>query len=358
MTTIEPSIVRIRAPDGGTVGAGFLVAEGQVLTCAHVVAAALGLPEDTPETPQAVVYLDFPLVAPGRILTARVTHWQPGSDVAGLELDGDPPAAARPVRLVTAKDLWAHAFRAFGFPTGCDDGVWASGLLRGRQAAGWVQIEDVKEPGYWVQPGFSGTAVWDEQLNGVVGMAVAADTDRGIKAAFMIPANLLIEAWPKLAEQSLDAGSLEYLREQLAMLEAAQQEATDPRRFQPRIDELQAAIAGWDGRKEPPQHGPRYQISITDAQGVVIGDGAQVTQVFGGEPRPSAPAQAVPASRGQRCADLAESIGETLELIKQYEDQRRLADDPKVKRRAEREIADLRSQLAAYQAEYRELGCE
>jgi len=250
ITTIKLAVVRIRAPDGRTVGAGFLVAEGQVLTCAHVVAAALGLPEDTPETPQAEVYLDFPLVAPGRSLTARVMHWQPDSDVAGLELDGDPPTGTRPVRLVTAKDLWAHAFRAFGFPSGYDDGVWASGVLRGRQAAGWVQIEDVKEPGYWVQPGFSGTAVWDEQLNGVVGMAVAADTDRGIKAAFMIPASLLIEAWPQLAQRSLEADSVEYLEEQLTLLEAAQQDAPDPRRFQARIDELQAAIAQWDGRVE------------------------------------------------------------------------------------------------------------
>ena len=250
MTTIELSIVRIRALDGRAVGAGFLVADRQVLTCAHVVATALGLPENTPETPQDEVHLDFPLVAPAHIVTARVIHWQPESDVAGLELEDDPPAGARPVRLVTAKDLWGHAFRAFGFPTGYDDGVWASGVLRGRQAAGWVQIEDVKEPGYWVQPGFSGTAVWDEQLNGVVGMAVAADTDRGTKAAFMIPAHLLIEAWPQLTQRSLDAGDLAYLREQLTMFKAAQQNAPDPRRFQPKIDELRAAIAHWDERVE------------------------------------------------------------------------------------------------------------
>jgi hypothetical protein len=102
----------------------------------------------------------------------------------------------------------------------------------------------------------------------------------------------------------------------------------------------------------------KYQVHISGAQGVVIGDGAQVTQVFGAEPRPSVQAQPVPASRDQRCADLAESIGETLELIKEYEDRRRLADDPKVKRRAEREIADLRQQLTEYEAEARELGCE
>ena len=60
----------------------------------------------------------------------------------------------------------------------------------------------------------------------------------------------------------------------------------------------------------------------------------------------------------QRCADLATNIGETLELIRQYEEQRRLADDPKAKRRTEREIADLRKQLSEYEAEAHKLGCE
>ena len=110
--------------------------------------------------------------------------------------------------------------------------------------------------------------------------------------------------------------------------------------------------------KEPSERGPKYQINIANAQRVVIGDGTQVTQVFGKEPRQPAQAQSIPASRDQRCADLAKSTRETLDLIKQYEDQRRLADDPKVKRRAEREIADLRHQLEEYEAAARELGCE
>jgi hypothetical protein len=38
---LECSVVRIRAANGGTVGAGFLVSDRQVLTCAHVVAGVL-----------------------------------------------------------------------------------------------------------------------------------------------------------------------------------------------------------------------------------------------------------------------------------------------------------------------------
>ena len=246
----ESAIVRLRTTADTIVGTGFLVTERQVLTCAHVVADAMDIPRDIEKKPAGTLHLDFPLVAPGNILTAQVILWRPKVDIAGLALDNKPPVGVQPARLVISSIFWNHAFRAFGFPEGYDRGVWASGVLRGRQSAGWVQIEDVKETGYWVQPGFSGTAVWDEQLNGVVGMAVAADTDLGIRAAFMIPANLLIEVWPQLAQRSLDADDLEYLHEQLAMLEAAQQNATDPHRFQPKIDELQAAIADWDGQVE------------------------------------------------------------------------------------------------------------
>jgi hypothetical protein len=60
-TQLASSIVRIRAANGRTIGAGFLVGEKQVLTCAHVVAGALGLLNETPETSQAEVCLNLPL---------------------------------------------------------------------------------------------------------------------------------------------------------------------------------------------------------------------------------------------------------------------------------------------------------
>jgi S1-C subfamily serine protease len=247
---IEAAIVRIYASNGAIVGAGFLTDERRVLTCAHVVATTLGISEDTPGIPTDEVLLDFPLIEPERMLAARVIHWDAERDVAALELIDTPPVDTHSVRLVTADDLWGHAFRAFGFPAGYDDGVWTSGVLRGRIGSGWVQIEDVKEPGYWVQPGFSGTPIWDEQLDGMVGMAVAADTDRVIKAAFMIPSRALTEAWPELVDRSLEASSLEHLQMQLARLEDAQHGAADPGRFQPQIDALRERIATWDNHVE------------------------------------------------------------------------------------------------------------
>jgi hypothetical protein len=54
----------------------------------------------------------------------------------------------------------------------------------------------VKQTGYFVVPGFSGAPVLDEMLAGVVGMIVAAETQPGVRAAFLIPADTLVEALP------------------------------------------------------------------------------------------------------------------------------------------------------------------
>jgi S1-C subfamily serine protease len=194
---LKASIVRLLGAKRTVVGAGFLISEKELLTCAHVVAKALDVSKDTLELPKTEVYLNFPLVAPGNTLGARVIDWRPArpdtsirEDIAVLELTEDPPHGSCAARLTTAEALWGHHFRAFGFPAGYDTGVWASGVFRDEQADGWVQIEDVKQTGYFVKPGFSGTPVWDEQVNGVVGMVIAAERQDQVKAAFILPATL------------------------------------------------------------------------------------------------------------------------------------------------------------------------
>ncbi len=207
LKAFKASIVRIYHSSGAVVGAGFLISNECVLTCAHVITQALGIAQNIQETPTEPINLDFPLIAPGEKLTANVVFWQPVSptelveDLAGLKLNSMLPDAAQPVRLVTADELWGHNLRVFGFPKGHNNGVWASGVLRDQLASGWVQMEDVKATGYRVEPGFSGAPVWDEQLAGVVGMAVAAERQReGVKAAFLIPIKIISQAWPDLAQ--------------------------------------------------------------------------------------------------------------------------------------------------------------
>jgi hypothetical protein len=205
---LDSAVVRFRDPGRTVVGTGFLVGDRHVLTCAHVAARALGLPEDAPPPADADVPLDFPLIAPGGIVTARISMWhapnlEPEGDVAGLQLTSQPPAEARPVRLLVADELWRHEFRTFGFPAGYDDGVWASGRLLARQAMQWIQMEDIKETGYRVEPGFSGAPVWDDELDGVVGMTVAAERRPELRSAFLIPAGVLVDAWPLLETQAV-----------------------------------------------------------------------------------------------------------------------------------------------------------
>src|SRR5690348_15083657 len=101
--SFETSIVRIWARDGYVVGAGFLVGARHVLTCAHVIAQALHLAHDSANQPQELVSLDFPLISPHTLLTSRVVLWCPPQadgrgDIAGLELQDNPPAGAEQVR--------------------------------------------------------------------------------------------------------------------------------------------------------------------------------------------------------------------------------------------------------------------
>lgn len=199
---LELCVVRIYSKSGKVIGAGCLVSQKHILTCAHVVADALSLPRNTAEMPDALITLDFPLLAAKQHLKAKVVFWRPvnpdaeAEDIAGLELENSLPQIAQPAKFITSDDLWEHPFRVLGFPSGQPNGVSAAGVLRGRVANAWVQLEGVKQPGYRLEAGFSGAPIWNEKLQGVVGMAVAAEMNRPeIKAAFMIPASILKKAW-------------------------------------------------------------------------------------------------------------------------------------------------------------------
>ncbi|MFF5114993.1 NB-ARC domain-containing protein [Streptosporangium sp. NPDC000509] len=194
--------VAILGTDGEPIGAGFLVTERQVLTCAHVVNVAIGADPIDPARPEYPVLVRFPLSGSARLFEATVVGWAPvgtegADDIALLELADESPA--RPVRLVDTSEVWGHGFRTYGFPDGHPGGLWATGLVRGPQSTGWIQLEDVKTPGAAVEGGFSGGAVYDEQLDAVIGMIVARDVHESRKIGFMLPAALLVAGVPGLA---------------------------------------------------------------------------------------------------------------------------------------------------------------
>jgi AAA domain-containing protein/TIR domain-containing protein/trypsin-like peptidase len=195
-SSLELALIRVYDTSQRVIGTAFLVDDTRAITCAHVIQDALRSSAHIELSPQLTVKVDFPLLPQQKPCFARVAFLDYEKDIAGLEFTSDPPIGAQPVRLVTPeKELWGHDFRAFGFSI--PEGVWASGVLRGKNAEGWIQIEDTKSAGYSIQPGFSGAPVWDEQLQAVVGMIVAADQNQTIKAGFCIPCEMLA-SWETL----------------------------------------------------------------------------------------------------------------------------------------------------------------
>ena len=201
--SLETSIARIMVA-GHVVGAGCFIGERTVLTCAHVIANALCLPDNTQTVPPDAVSLDFPRVAPGHQFSSHVIFWHPplangGGDIAILQLDDDPPYGIQVPPFVQVEDLWQHPCRVIGFPQHEEAGVWAMGRLLGRQASNWIRIEDVGETAFPIaSAGFSGTPVWDNHLQAVVGIIVVRETPQYTWEAFLIPTDVLVSLYQPL----------------------------------------------------------------------------------------------------------------------------------------------------------------
>lgn len=197
----ELSIARIFDSNGTVVGVGFLISPSILITCAHVISRALGLAQSDFAMPQSRVNVDFPLLNQQHRLAARVISWWPydkgtnlRDDICLLELiDTKQLNLVVASNINTSEDFWGRSFRVFGFPINQSEGVWVSGICRGRQASGLIQLESIKETGYRIQPGFSGAPVWGEYGTDILGMVVAAERNENVKAAFMISGRKLLE---------------------------------------------------------------------------------------------------------------------------------------------------------------------
>ena len=124
-----------------------------------------------------------------------------GDDVAGLVIEGVLPDGARSARLAVEPARPGHKVRVFGYPgiPVRPDSSWVAATVRGATSNGRLQIDSSQESALRVQPGFSGSALYDDGSGRVVGLLAAAPP--GVSAerdSYAITADRLRLAWPEI----------------------------------------------------------------------------------------------------------------------------------------------------------------
>jgi hypothetical protein len=197
---LTSGIARILSPDGKTAGAGFVVADGLLVTCAHVIPVE-AQPKDG--KPGADVELVF-RTGGQRALAEVIPEWfrpDDAEDVAFLRLKDPLPESVRPLPLGSSLGAGGHPFRTFGFPSASpDEGIWGDGQIMAETLIQGMRVIQLKSSE--ITPGFSGTPVFDTTSGRVVGMVNAIAPQDGYgrlgETAFITPAETLRLICPQL----------------------------------------------------------------------------------------------------------------------------------------------------------------
>lgn len=183
MNSSLASDVRIWHTSGNApVGVGFIASPIHVITCAHVVADALGDKNLAYEkhAPKKEVEIDFPafsnktkrLSCLATIRSWAALHGPSPDDIAILELRQPIPKDSMPIS-VCYQYKPGDSIRAYGVRASIQDGAYIEGRYLGLLPGPRLQItSDQKELA--IDLGCSGGAVWLANGNGVIGMATAA----------------------------------------------------------------------------------------------------------------------------------------------------------------------------------------
>ncbi|GHG08633.1 MULTISPECIES: trypsin-like peptidase domain-containing protein [Amycolatopsis] len=198
----EPWRVCLVNSSGRALGAGMLLGESTVLTCAHVVQAA---GEEALSGAHVLVRFVGLAGLPETLATVRPGCWVPPSDdgrgdIALLDLaEPFPHVPGAPlVRLGAVRDRVVHTY---GFPAPHRYGVWVNNaeLAGPAGAAGeWIQLNSPL-PGERVRRGFSGAGVIDKATGAVLGMVVTEYTDERAGLAYLIPVEVIVRHVPDVA---------------------------------------------------------------------------------------------------------------------------------------------------------------
>lgn len=190
----EPWRVRVLDDGDNVLGAGVLLGETHVLTCAHVV------PEGADH-----VFVDR-MRGPAVRADVVPDHWKPPlddrrGDVALLDLAGPVDGAGATLRRNSLRRNLV--VRTVGFPGPVHDGVSVLARLAGRGGPGheWLQLNRDSSTEYPVTSGFSGAGVVDDAdgTRAVIGIVVSEFANDVAHLAWMIPVETILHYLPVVA---------------------------------------------------------------------------------------------------------------------------------------------------------------
>ena len=187
-------VVAVHRVTGELVGAGCLIDSNHILTCRHVVAAALA-PEGAAEGKSVLVSLAGVTGQP-TVLTQILTLGGVGTenDIAALTITNCPRLNIPPVEFASPLRHGGKSYSTLGFPGGDQQGRNVSGRLHASDAKGLVQMD--RGGALSVLGGFSGAPVWSPDLNAFVGIVVTELSNNGV--SWCIPSRRLCEFYPDL----------------------------------------------------------------------------------------------------------------------------------------------------------------
>ncbi|MCL6673936.1 VMAP-C domain-containing protein [Streptomyces panaciradicis] len=273
-------VVTVRRTDDDRVaGAGVVVGADTLLTCAHVVNDALGLPLfDSRDPGRVAVPVELRGKTGFRQDYAILEHWIPPrsanggrvvngdatwlGDLALLRLEtpsGELPAPPR--RTAMSQDQRVQAWHGSG-----NDATFAD--LTVTLLAGSVGYVDGAPTGMAVGPGYSGSPLWSPQLNAVVGLVAGAflpDPDPGSGAvAPYNPQNMARRSW------AIPWQRIETELRPLGVLDTLSPETIDP------DDPVFAAVADLVADLLPSGN-PRVECGLRLARACGVRHGSDVT---------------------------------------------------------------------------------
>jgi Trypsin-like peptidase domain len=193
--------------NGNIVGAGVLLDETRVLTCAHVILEVGGGSSGSDGRWPRV---ESVLCQPRWSMRARVLpdcwvseHDTQRGDLALLELE-EPVSCHRGATLRRAPVRGVEV-RVRGFPDGDKIGTSAEGRLAGATKDGeWVEIHpQANNRAQWVTRGFSGAGVAEDASGDVVGIIIAVRAGNPTVVAYMMPVETIIDYLPRLRPQAV-----------------------------------------------------------------------------------------------------------------------------------------------------------